>query len=77
MRHKGQQGAACLDGLDHLRTEGGLVERGGQRRGAEVQHLEHVRLRTWPVFGFGPLGDHPYQRVALFRQRDLAVMLLP
>lgn len=26
----------------------------------EVQILEHTRLGTWPIFGFGPLGDHPY-----------------
>ena len=38
----------------------------GNVRLEEVQYLEHVRLGTWPVFGFGPLGDHPYQRVALF-----------
>lgn len=26
----------------------------------EVQLLEHTRLGTWPIFGFGPPGDHPY-----------------
>lgn len=26
----------------------------------EVQLLEHTRLGTWPIFGFGSLGDHPY-----------------
>jgi len=26
----------------------------------EVQMLEHTRLGTWPIFGFGPPGDHPY-----------------
>lgn len=26
----------------------------------EVQILEHTRRGTWPIFGFGPLGDHPY-----------------
>jgi phosphosulfolactate synthase len=34
----------------------------GNVRLEEVQYLEHVRLGTWPVFGFGPLGDHPYMQ---------------
>lgn len=57
MRHKGQQGAACLDGQDHLRAEAGLVvERGGQRRGADPlkplsglgteRYVENSSLRT-------------------------------
>jgi phosphosulfolactate synthase len=34
----------------------------GNVRLEEVQYLEHIRLGTWPVFGFGPLGDHPYMQ---------------
>jgi len=34
----------------------------GNVRLEEVQFLEHVRLGTWPVFGFGSLGDHPYMQ---------------
>lgn len=34
----------------------------GNVRLEEVQFLEHVRLGTWPVFGFGELGDHPYMQ---------------
>ncbi|MCC7426926.1 MAG: phosphosulfolactate synthase [Alphaproteobacteria bacterium] len=34
----------------------------GNVRLEEIQFLEHVRLGTWPVFGFGPLGDHPYMQ---------------
>lgn len=34
----------------------------GNVRLEEVQYLEHVRLGTWPVFGFGPPGDHPYMQ---------------
>jgi hypothetical protein len=34
----------------------------GNVRLEEVQFLEHVRLGTWPVFGFGDLGDHPYMQ---------------
>jgi phosphosulfolactate synthase len=34
----------------------------GNVRLEEVQYLEHVRLGTWPVFGFGALGDHPYMQ---------------
>jgi len=30
----------------------------------EIQILEHTRLGTWPIFGFGPLGDHPYIKSA-------------
>ncbi len=32
----------------------------GNIRLEEVQFMEHIRLGTWPVFGFGPIGDHPY-----------------
>jgi phosphosulfolactate synthase len=34
----------------------------GNVRLEEVQYLEHIRLGTWPVFGFGPLGDHPFMQ---------------
>src|SRR5690606_23443515 len=34
----------------------------GNVRIDEVQFLEQVRLGTWPVFGFGPIGDHPYMQ---------------
>lgn len=34
----------------------------GNVRLEEVQYLEHVRLGTWPVFGFGELGDHPFMQ---------------
>lgn len=34
----------------------------GNVRLEEVQFVEHVRLGTWPVFGFGGLGDHPYMQ---------------
>jgi phosphosulfolactate synthase len=34
----------------------------GNVRLEEVQYLEHIRLGTWPVFGFGALGDHPYMQ---------------
>ena len=34
----------------------------GNVRLEEVQYLEHVRLGTWPVFGFGGLGDHPFMQ---------------
>lgn len=32
----------------------------GNIRLDEVQFMEHIRLGTWPVFGFGSIGDHPY-----------------
>jgi len=34
----------------------------GNVRLDEVQFMEHIRLGTWPVFGFGPLGDHPFMQ---------------
>ena len=34
----------------------------GNVRTDEVQFVEHIRLGTWPVFGFGGLGDHPYMQ---------------
>jgi len=34
----------------------------GNIRLNEIQFLEHIRLGTWPVFGFGSLGDHPYMQ---------------
>lgn len=34
----------------------------GNVRLEEVQFLEHIRLGTWPVFGFGDLGDHPFMQ---------------
>jgi phosphosulfolactate synthase len=34
----------------------------GNVRLEEIQFLEHIRLGTWPVFGFGDLGDHPYMQ---------------
>lgn len=34
----------------------------GNVRLDEVQFVEHIRLGTWPVFGFGELGDHPYMQ---------------
>lgn len=34
----------------------------GNVRLEEVQFMEHIRLGTWPVFGFGELGDHPYMQ---------------
>lgn len=34
----------------------------GNVRLEEVQFMEHVRLGTWPVFGFGELGDHPFMQ---------------
>ena len=34
----------------------------GNIRLNEIQILEHIRLGTWPVFGFGSIGDHPYMQ---------------
>lgn len=34
----------------------------GNIRLDEVQFVEHIRLGTWPVFGFGDLGDHPFMQ---------------
>ncbi len=34
----------------------------GNVRLEEVQFMEHIRLGTWPVFGFGELGDHPFMQ---------------
>ncbi len=34
----------------------------GNVRLEEVQYLEHIRLGTWPVFGFGPPGNHPFMQ---------------
>ena len=34
----------------------------GNIRLEEVQFVEHIRLGTWPVFGFGDLGDHPFMQ---------------
>jgi len=34
----------------------------GNVRLEEVQFMEHIRLGTWPVFGFGDLGDHPFMQ---------------
>ena len=43
----------------------------GNVRLEEVQFMEHIRLGTWPVFGFGELGDHPYMQ-ALERSQGAA-----
>lgn len=44
-----------------VRTFGPSVNVGNVRL-EEVQFLEHIRLGTWPVFGFGAIGDHPYMQ---------------
>jgi phosphosulfolactate synthase len=44
-----------------VRTFGPNVNVGNVRL-EELQFLEHIRLGTWPVFGFGPIGDHPYMQ---------------
>lgn len=44
-----------------IRLFGPVVNIGNVRL-EEVQYLEHVRLGTWPVFGFGGLGDHPFMQ---------------
>ena len=41
----------------------------GNVRLEEVQFMEHIRLGTWPVFGFGELGDHPFMQ-ALEKRQD-------